>query len=427
MDFAFACTIYVTSVIFQSPFEFYFYYIIILALYPYFFFKYGISKKLLLILGTFFVLGIYNVALGNCEPFNFIKVWGGVFMHYTFFYMYVKHQKFDVHKMVRFYLKCSYIVSIIGIIQEISYVLHFPPGYNYRWLFGWKWGLSETMGGLAIRVNSTVAEPSYLGALLAPAVFISVATVLYKGVNLDFYKTKHKITILIAYLLTFSSTSYMGIGFIAILLLLNTASVRQVFLSIIFFVGIISAAWNVDEGFSYRVNSMVSLLNAKNLDKVINKKLGIIDPKAGGLSSSFVLYASYDVARQNFAVHPIIGTGFGSFPSAFDKYSIFRFLSDSIWVNNRQDGNSQFVRLMTETGLLGLSIMFLFIYLNYIRKAKSGIDQRYWVYSNAMLIIILMFLLRQGNYFLTAFPWFMWLYHINHVNYRNELKKLQEK
>ncbi|MFN0201522.1 MAG: O-antigen ligase family protein [Bacteroidia bacterium] len=417
-------SIFITGVVFKVPFDFYLYYFFFFGGYPYLLSRYGLSKRMLLILGSFLVIGFVFVITGDNKPFNLIKVWFGVFLSYSFYYMYLKHIKFQTFQVMEMYLKGSYVAGIVAVSQQIFYKLHFPLGYNYNiFLLGYKWGNlndMEPVMGLG-RAGSLISEPSSYAMVVAPAVFIVICSLIYKDLRIDFLKKHHKFFIVFGYILSMSSTAFLGFGVMALLLLINTASFRQVVLSFALLIGLGYGALNYNEAFYKRFNAINKLMSV-DISKLINKNTGIISNEV--YNSSFILYANYDVAYKNFKKHPITGTGMGSHPIAFEKYSFFKLLRDEYKNNmNNQDANSLFNRLMSETGLIGLSVFFFIIFRFYLRKNKKIQDPRYWLYNNAILVIIVLFLIRQGNYFFTGFPLFVWMYYFNWKNLQNERKK----
>jgi hypothetical protein len=68
------------------------------------------------------------------------------------------------------------------------------------------------------------------------------------------------------------------------------------------------------------------------------------------------------------------------------------------------------LRLMSETGIYGMGVMILLLIRCWISK-PNAIDNETWVMSNGLTIIILVYLIRQGHYFLNGFPLFLWLYY----------------
>ena len=126
--------------------------------------------------------------------------------------------------------------------------------------------------------------------------------------------------------------------------------------------------------------------------------------------SSFVLFNNAHIAYENFKRNPIFGTGLGSHPVAFDKYSYTNLPGVLPIKFNAQDANSMFLRLMSETGLYGLLFMLGLLFKCWVFKQRTT-DNELWVISNAISLIIILYLFRQGHYFLNGFPFFLWLFY----------------
>ena len=77
---------------------------------------------------------------------------------------------------------------------------------------------------------------------------------------------------------------------------------------------------------------------------------------------------------------------------------------------NKADANSMLLRLLSETGLYGVIIMLSFVIYNIVPRNKSANDTN-WLVSNGILVVILVYLMRQGHYFINGFPFFLWLYY----------------
>jgi len=137
--------------------------------------------------------------------------------------------------------------------------------------------------------------------------------------------------------------------------------------------------------------------------------------------SSFILYNNYHVAKENFKGNFLLGTGIGSHPIAFEKYSLANKIKVYGFNLNSADANSMLLRLISETGLFGVCI-FLFIIIKFYIKRTDEEDTYHWLVSNGILIMILLNLFRQGHYFLNGFPFFVLLYIYNSISYNQYLQ-----
>jgi O-antigen ligase len=246
--------------------------------------------------------------------------------------------------------------------------------------------------------------------MLGPAAFVSLLNILRKK-NYH-YKIYQSVVILIALYLSRSSTGYLGLFFVVLILGLNFG---YIFYVIIFFiVGYFAALglYNTVDEFKVRVDNSTALW--------LHDDLALENVN----SSSFVLYNNAHIAWTNLKEHPLFGTGLGSHPVAYEKYSYTKTIVKVKGIEfNKQDANSMFFRLMSETGLFGLVFVFILIFRCFVGYNGDD-DDNHWIISGAVLITILLYLVRQGNYFLNGFPFFVWLYYYTKLS---SLKKVSEK
>ncbi|MFM7105010.1 MAG: hypothetical protein ACKOW8_05765, partial [Flavobacteriales bacterium] len=126
-----------------------------------------------------------------------------------------------------------------------------------------------------------------------------------------------------------------------------------------------------------------------------------------------------------FGKNPLFGTGLGSHPTAFDRYSLTN-LEGAVQIDfNNMDANSMFLRLLSETGLYGVSIMLFILLRNFIFRGNS-VNEENWLISNSLALIILIYLIRQGHYFINGFPLFVWMYYYLAFSNRKERRTAVE-
>ena len=134
--------------------------------------------------------------------------------------------------------------------------------------------------------------------------------------------------------------------------------------------------------------------------------------------SSFILYNNYVVATENFKTNFLFGTGIGSHAFAFNIHSLSKDIKQKGFDSNSADANSMFLRLMSETGLFGIIIFIYIIITGYVKRDPKRLTY-HWLISNAILLMILLNLFRQGHYFLYGFPFFLFLYYFNGAAYKD--------
>lgn len=391
-------------VFFKKPFEFHFGYIIFLFLLPRYIGKYGFNGNLFYIFFTLLVTGLVNVFLGHNTMALFLKVFTGLTMSYFFYYYVIVEFNYDIEKLFNWYLKGAYIVSLIGVVQFVSFFVGFKPGYDFRWILN-KWVLAP--GGIfGIRVNSILAEPTYLASTLSAAFFVSIYNLTQKQPH---YLSRFQgMVIIVVYILSFSSLGQTGIFLTVLFLAVNFGLVRYVGLLIPVAIVMFNVLYDNVVDFRSRFEGLTSLFAGQKF------QLG----KTHG--SSFILYNNYVVAFENFKTNFVFGTGVGSHPVAFDKYSIAKDIKTYGFNSNSADANSMLLRLVSETGLFGVLIFTYIIFKFYVRR-NPNYDTFHWLVSNSILVMILLNMFRQGHYFLNGFPFFVILYCFNYYSYQNYL------
>ncbi len=397
-------SIFVNSyVFFKEPFEFYFGYLIYIVLLPGFILRFGINRNLFFIFLILFVNGIINIFIGNDTPPQFFKVFIGLTLSYFFYYYVVLQFKYDIEQLFKWYLKGCYIVSLLGFFQFICFQIGFKNGYTFFHIFN-KWGLA-TGGLFGLRVNSIFCEPTHFGAVISSAFFVAVYNVI-TGKNFGLSRFQNIIIILV-YLLSFSGLAQLGIFLTLFFLVLNFGFIRYIAFVIPLAIIIFNYMYTNLVDFRERLDGTISMFSGNEF------KLGETH------GSSFVLYNNYTVALQNFYQSPVLGSGIGSHPIAFEKYSLARdVLVAGINVNGA-DANSMLLRLLSETGIFGVGIFLVIIIKCYVKRDIVN-QTNHWLISNALLIMILLNLFRQGHYFLNGFPFFLILYYFNSVSYQEK-------
>lgn len=406
-------TIFATAyVFFRAPFEFYIFYLAILILIPYFFRYYSLSRAFLLIILLLGIAGLYGVSAGTNTMKNFLKTYLSIAFVYTFYYYSFASNGFKIEKLFLLYIKAAYWVAVIGLVQFGCFLINFVPGYNFKWFLN-KWTL-VTAGGI-IRVNSIISEPSQLAFVLAPALFISIYN-LMNNQNFLFSKFKSYVFIIVS-LLTFSTHAYIILLFSVVFILLKRISFSKTILLLLGLFFAFSYIYKNFELVSKRVDD--SLLVVQKIDKIHDRKFLV-----GLNSSSFTLLNNYIVTIEAFKNNPLIGGGLGSHPVSFEKYSLTKSINLPFLDFNKADANSLFLRLTSETGLLGISI-FLVIMLRF--RVSDSTNLKRWIISHSILVMMIAGFLREGHYFHSGVPFFIFAYIFNYKQAKEERENKVQK
>jgi len=408
-------------VFFKEPFEFYISYIPIIILLPIFILKFKFHPANLYILIPLLIVGIFNIIVQNNTFANFLKIFVNIAVSLIFYQYVIQYYEFDIKRIFKIYMKWAFVVCLMGLFQLASFIVGFKLGYDWSiTLFMNKWQYFE--GGLGLRINSSFSEPSYFGAAMGPALFVSIYS-LIKNYT-EFITKKQALVIIISVLLSFSSVAFIGLFFIILLLSLNFGAIRYFLIAIpiifiLFFIG-----YNNAPEFNSRINGLNELFVEGILDNrdhvgeakfARRKRIQNFLLKVHG--SSFVLYNNYHVTKKNLQENPLFGTGLGSHEFAFKKYNLNAEIGN-IYNFNTGDANSMFLRTVSEAGILGGIFLILFVFKYFISRDLSGGEiDNYWVISNALLVIIFLQFVRQGNYTFNGFFLYGWMYYYNKQNY----------
>ncbi len=390
---------------FKEPFEGYLHYLIFFLYLPGFIARYGWQSLSLKFIALPLFTSVFSVLAGDCTFFGFIKVFVGMLLSITFYHYVLIHYDYDFKRLFKVYLKGIIICCYIGIVQVISYRVGFGFGYNFGWLLN-KWGVIPG-SFIGIRMNSIFSEPSQFALMLLPAVFVACYSLLLR--SFDLLSFRNSLLVLGCVVLSTSSTGYVGIFFSILILSVNLGRLLDfLILSALVIVGAYLLYVYVPD-FTSRVDASINLWTK---DKYTLNDIN---------SSSFVQYNNSHVAWSNFLDHPLFGTGLGSYPIAYEKYSLTKaddFLIKKGFDFNSLDGNSLFFRSLAEMGLAGLLFWIIFPFKFFLKRNDEDETDITWIYSGAFLIIIFGYLLRQGNYFLNGFPFFMLGYFFLYKKYQ---------
>lgn len=380
----------------NGHFDFYFNYIfmaVFLLACIFFYRKIGIPRNFLYILMIVFFLSLINVFQGNNSLHALLKVMMGFLLNGLTYYLLIRLNGNKVDGLFHIYMQIACLVALIGIFQEISFLAGFNKGYDYRFFIP-RTVRPATQFGI-LKVISIMQEPAHLGAALAPALFVSILNII-QGTKY-FINKKMSWLIIACVLLSFSIVSYLGIIIVFVLIILNFKRVKMIFVCTLIPVILILAAYKTLPDIRLRIDDTVAVISGK---KPIDEHVTL---------SVVVVWRNGLVAYKSFRNNPLFGSGLGSHPLSYER-CVFPKIDSTrgIFTLNKEDASGLFLRLLSETGLLGVLFFFNFIFRFYVSRRK---DNYFWVISNAIICLFILNLLRQGNYFYNGFIFFVWLYY----------------
>lgn len=354
--------------------------------------KITIHRNFIHILLLFLSCSLINVIFCENSIFLLAKSLIGFILNGVTYYLLIRLNGDDVYKLFDVYVQLAFIVALIGIFQEISFLVGFKYGYDFAYFIP-RIVIDDTQLGI-LRVTSIMQEPAHFGAIMAPAVFISILNVIQT--KKYFINAGMSCLIILSVLLSFSLVSYLGIAISFILIMLNYRKKKLIALCAITLFIFSFISYKYLPVVRMKVNQTVAVISGK----IPLEKTNL---------STFSFYSNGIIAFKSFINNPLIGSGIGSHPFSYEKYisQIVSPNTSGIYINSK-DANSLFFRIVSETGLLGIFLFFYFLFKFYVSKKELG---DFWVISNSILCLFILNLIRQGNYFYGGFIFFMWMYY----------------
>jgi hypothetical protein len=353
-----------------------------------------IPKYLLVISSIFFIIGIYQSLNGNNTIGLFIKVFSSLFFLVLFFYFYIRYHSFDVDKLFQFYINCTIFTASFFFFQLLCFKLGISFVYDLSYI-NLRYLVDKDVGFIPL---AFLTEPAHLALVLCPAAFIGVHNLLMrKKVFMGYVSSA---LVVGAVIFCGSSTGYLGLLLSFIFIAISYRAFSVLLGASVFSVVGFLLIYTYNPKFTTRVDDSMEIFLGTNLTEATMKNLN---------ASTMILYNHFIIASSNFKDHPFAGTGLGSHPVAFYKYTPFD--NDYWWFEmNKEDACSLLFRMMSETGVVGLALLLFFL-ARFSTSKKRSINNTNWLISKSVIVLMIPALVRNGSYLLAGVPFFLLLYY----------------
>jgi hypothetical protein len=388
-----------------SAFTFYWYYPAYLLLLLYWLILYySFNRK---IFGVFLILlahsAIILILRNGYGADLVVKQLANIFFSIAVFYYFIKHEKYDLIEIFRKYILIAKIVAIIGFVQVILFL--FNTGDLFLFLFPFE-------SNISYRFQSVTLEPSFISYTFAPIVFLSLFN-LFRNQRLLIGK-RWSFLFLFAYVLTFSAIAYIAIILSLTLLYLHRLSWLKAFFGVLVFSGIFLLA--------YLIYAFVPLVKVRIDDTIYGFRADITSKGVYRQInlSTYALLSNLYVTKQSLKESPLLGKGLGTHELAYDR--ILPEDMQNYFELNRTDANSMALRLLTETGYIGLGLFCFFLICYRVRIKGNYVPDKevFWILNNGILIMFLLCLLRSGHYTIHGRILFLMIYYFSYRFIRDE-------
>lgn len=419
-------------------FDFYYYYVIWLL-----FIVHYISKRREIPLWPrWFMLGILvlftNSLIGGAASgslkFGMVKQMLGIAYSSLAYYYVIKYKNFDLQKVFRYYLAGAFWVSLWGLGEQAMYVLGFKHRFGGSFieditrLIGFYnfWDESKLTSTGFTRVYSIMGEPYFLAVVLLPALYYFMNCMIGPKLVRNHKEWFRFGVVGLCMLFTFSAAGYVGVGMSIFMVgvnhgLFNLRRFGLIFIPI-FLLVILPQITNLRKLFfelQVRVDDTIKAFVFK----------GVMDKKEIGKlnSSTYALYSNFLIAGQSFKSHPYTGAGLGSHELSYEKhFDLFldKKLKKMYGAFNQKDANSLFLRTLSEGGLIGLGLLFVAIFSFFVYKKGINVPELYYltIINQSVFLMLIIRLLRTGNYIGNGFYFFFFLYALSAIQIRRYYK-----
>ena len=342
--------------------------------------KYITIPKSLIMLFFYIIIITFILNKNGYESLKTIGIW--VIYTYTI-YTYV-YKKMNLDIVIKLLYNLSFIVALIGIIQEIGFEIKMEGMYNFSWI-GINNAITST-GGL-LRVTSVFTEPAHLSIIMIPAICLFIINY-FNNYKMNFNNKFKNIIILICSFFTFSMIVYLSITIVVIYFVFTEGNnsgkkIIMIFLSILILFFIISKYNESLQLISYKIQSFFTL------DELDNNNL-----------SSFAVISNLRIAIEKIKDGYILGTGMDSHATTYFNYIDSIYAGNSIVMYlNYQDASSIYIRILSEFGIVGILIYIRFIIKMQFINIKKGLKStNIYVANRICLICMVCYGIRIGAY-----------------------------
>jgi hypothetical protein len=141
--------------------------------------------------------------------------------------------------------------------------------------------------------------------------------------------------------------------------------------------------------------------------------------------SSYYLVLHAKRAFDDFKHKPVVGTGLGSYTYPKHADQVYeKFHSNKFFHVSSEDVANLFFRIVSELGLFGIIVLFIFLFSNYIFNISFRNQTNYFIIiNNACLIYICLRLLRNGSYYADGLWIFIFMYYYSKQLFTKENKR----
>jgi len=352
-----------------------------------------LSRKILICFLLIFITSFISITLLNYDFSFFFKQYSVILFYCIVYSFFFQSNKYDLVNIFSKYIKICYLVSILGLVQFVVYVI------SQINIFSFINKASSLSGTQLSRISSFTSEPSNLAVLLVPAIAYYLFSDTKSSKTLINYKKRYFLIILVVAILTFSSIFYFSLFLMLLfkVIFLRKNKLVKKSLIVMFFFSVTLILNNPSKQIDYSDYGIFKN-NIAKIDQALENVNKLDYESIDGLSISvFATLVNLSVAVKS--PNRISGTGLGTHEQNYE--SIYP-LSSGYVAKNTKDAYSLATRVFSEFGIIGLILLITF-FVKYFNK-HSFINM-------GVLFLLISLSLRGGNFVLYGVIFFFFLYY----------------
>jgi hypothetical protein len=319
--------------------------------------------------------GIFSYFTKTNYISTFLSQFIGIYFISLYFYNFFIFFKNDYYKIINDYVFLCFILVFIGL-----------PYFIFI-----------TISGKIEGYHSIFTEPAHFAIFILPALFYS-----YKNLFFPRYIFK---TLFISILFSASSLAIIGIGFA---IFFNPLKLKpfKIIISIFTILFFFTFLFIFYENFNLRIKDTAT---------------GIQNNDVTGINlSSYAFVSNIFITQKSLSNNILLGSGLGSHEITHSKFlPQITGTDDFLELKNlnSKDANSLFLRILSDLGLIGALLTFIFLYKHYY----TGENNNKIYLSRAILLYIFCKLIRDGHYFPPEFYFFIFAFYFLQKNNNKEI------
>lgn len=389
--------------------------VLILGLLQIPFFELKIPKFILFI---FFYIFLQTFLIN----FNYINFQSSISHFIAFFtfifiiYCFVINNRSKIVKILKLYNFVVVITIIIALLQIIIFVTTGVSLLPQNTISGTaNYSFEPEIFNVIPRAPSLFSEPAHYAIFLLPSVYISILHLTKKNQKKN--KNLQSLFIIFGMVITFSIVGYfyMIICLISISftrMKINRLKIKQTITTIltIFILGLLILV----SPLSNKVTSLFNQTQNKSDFEYTSSDL-----------TGFALVSNTLVTYKSLVSTFFLGSGFNTHSLNYKSFIGDSFSDKQILIElNKDDAGSLYLRILSELGLPGIFIFFLFLRKYKIKKSEVNMDNSLYTINSLSLIMILCYSFREGSYLSVFFLFFLVLYYVTYIQFFNSERNI---